>query len=151
MNGLRSAADRTGHFAQQPWMWGVFTLLLALGGPRGRRAATRGSLCYLSAGVVANLLIKPLVRRPRPPEVRRKGLGPLTSSFPSGHATTDVAYCFGAAQEMPALFFPLGAAAALAHWSLVRSRGHYLSDVWPAGFIGIATVWLVSRLWPPRT
>ena len=46
-------------------------------------------------------------------------MGPITSSLPSGHAATDLAFTLGVAQEIPALFPPLAFATSAAHWSLV--------------------------------
>ncbi len=75
--------------------------------------------------------------------------GPVTSSFPSGHAATDLAFNLGASQEIPLLFIPLSAATLAAHWSIVRSRGHYLSDVLAGGGLGIVVALAAWRLWPP--
>ena len=75
-------------------------------------------------------------------------LRPLTSSFSSGHAATDVAFVFGVAQEIPRLFLPLAAMAATAHWSLVRTRGHYATDVFFGGVLGIGVVLAVRKVWP---
>ena len=149
MGKLLEVVDRAGHVAQQPPLWAAAAALLALaGGQRGRRAALRGSACYGAAAVVANVLVKPLVHRSRPPEAGEGRVGPVTSSFPSGHAATDLAFAFGAAQELPAVFIPLAAATTTAHWSLVRTRGHYAGDVFAGGVVGIVVAWAVWRLWP---
>jgi undecaprenyl-diphosphatase len=145
------ALDRTGSVAQQPPTWAGAALVLAATGRRGGRAAVRGSVCYAITGLVANVLVKPLVARRRPPPARRKLIGPVTTSFPSGHGATDVAFVFGASQELPASFLPLGALATVAHWSLVRSGGHYPSDVVAGGFVGLAVALLTRRFWPPAT
>lgn len=58
-----------------------------------------------------------------PPVPDRGRTGPVTSSFPSGDAATDLSFRLGVAQEIPVLFFPLALATSAAHWSLVRSRG----------------------------
>jgi undecaprenyl-diphosphatase len=94
--------------------------------------------------VVANLVIKPVVGRSRPPAAGKGRSGPVTSSFPSGHAATDLAFTLGVAQEMPMLFVPLASGTLAAHWSLVRSRGHYPSDVFAGGvlaFVVALAVW----------
>jgi membrane-associated phospholipid phosphatase len=143
-----STLDITGHVAQQPPVWaGIAAALEVGGGERGRRAATRGSICYWAAVVVANVLIKPLVRRPRPAEAGEGRPGPVTSSFPSGHAASDLAFTFGVAQELPVLFVPLAVATAVGHWSLVRSRGHHASDVLVGGAIGVGVALAASQLW----
>ena len=151
MSTLLKTLDRAGHVTQQPPVWvGIAAALALAGGRRGQQAALRGSVCYTVAAVIANMLIKPLVRRPRPPEAGRGRIGPLTSSFPSGHAASDLAFVFGVAQELPALFVPLAGGTLTAHWSLVRTRGHYLSDVLVGGAVGIAAATAVRTLWPTK-
>jgi membrane-associated phospholipid phosphatase len=141
---------RMGDVAQQPPVWAGIAAALAVGGrSRGRRAALRGAICYGTTAIIANLVIKPIVARSRPPGSGKGRAGPITSSFPSGHAATDLTFTIGVAQEIPILFAPLTLATSAAHWSLVRSRGHYPSDVLAGGFIGVAIALAVWRLWPP--
>lgn len=145
----RSWLGRMGDLAQQPPVWAGLAAALALGdGARGRRAALRGAVCYGLSAVVANAVVKPFVARRRPPGAGRGRPGPVTSSFPSGHAATDLAFSIGVAQEIPALFLPLALATSTAHWSLVRSRGHYPTDVLAGGVIGVAVGLAAWRLWP---
>ena len=140
--------DKAGHIAQQPPVWAGLTAALAcLGGEKGRQAALRGAVSYLGAAVLANLVVKPLVRRPRPRKAK-KGVGPVTSSFPSGHGATHVAFVFASTQEMPVLFPPLAATALVAHWSIIRSRGHFPSDLLIGGFMGLGVALAVRKLWP---
>lgn len=129
-------------------MWGVIAAGLSAAGERGRRAALRGSVCYLSAAA-AHLPIKALVRRRHPPGSARHQLGPFTTSFPSGHAASDLAFVFGAAQEMPRAFVPLSACSLAVHWSLIRKRAHYPTDVLAGGALGIAVARTAWKLWPP--
>ncbi|HEX2041127.1 MAG TPA: phosphatase PAP2 family protein [Acidimicrobiales bacterium] len=141
---------RLGDIVQQPPVWAGLAALLAVGGgPRGKRAAVRGAACYSLAAVVANLVIKPVVGRSRPPGSGEGRPGPVTSSFPSGHTATDLAFSLAVSQEMPTLFIPLTAATMAAHWSMVRSRGHYASDVLVGGVVGIVVALTAWRLWPP--
>lgn len=60
---------RFGDVIQRPPSWVGIAGILALGGPRGRRAARRGLVCYVAAAL-AHLPIKALVRRPHPPAGR---------------------------------------------------------------------------------
>lgn len=76
-------------------------------------------------------------------------MGPFTSSFPSGHAASDLAFAFGAAQELPRAFLPLSVCTLAVHWSLVRKRAHYPSDVIAGGALGIAVALAAWKLWPP--
>jgi membrane-associated phospholipid phosphatase len=141
---------RMGDVAQQPPVWAGVAAALALGGgDRGRRAALRASVCYGVTAVVANLIVKPLVARSRPPGAGEDRAGPVTSSFPSGHAATDLAFTFAAAQEIPVLFLVLAPATLAAHWSVVRSRGHYPSDVLVGGLLAVAVALVAWKVWPP--
>src|SRR5215213_1787877 len=96
---------RAGDFMQRPPSWAAVAGLLSLTGRRGRRAALRGGACYLSAAML-HLPIKAVVGRRNPPGAALHQLGPVTSSFPSGHAASDLAFVLGASQELPLAFFP---------------------------------------------
>lgn len=142
---------RLGDVVQQPPVWlGVASILGVVGGEKGRRAAARGSVCYAVTAVLAGVVLKPLVGRSRPPGSGSGRSGPITSSFPSAHAATDLSFTLGVAQEIPMLFPPLALATSAAHWSIVRSRGHYPSDVFFGGVLGVAVAFAVWRLWPPE-
>ena len=142
---------RLGDIVQQPPVWvGLALVLAGGGGPRGRRAAARGVVSYGVAAVVANLAIKPVVGRSRPPGAGEGRPGPVTSSFPSGHTATDLAFSLGVSQEIPLLFIPLTVATSAAHWSMIRSRGHYPSDVLVGGAVGVAVAITVWMVWPTR-
>ena len=141
---------RVGDITQQPPLWAAVAVALALGGgSRGKRAAARGTACYGIAAVVANLGIKPLVGRGRPPGAGEGRPGPVTSSFPSGHTATDLAFSLAAAQEIPVLLIPFTAATLAAHWSMIRSRGHYPTDVLVGGAVGVGVALAGWKLWPP--
>lgn len=140
---------RLGDVVQRPPAWALIAAGLSATGERGRRAALRGSVCYLSAAA-AHLPIKLLVRRRHPPGSARHQLGPFTPSFPSGHAASDLAFVFGAAQTMPVAFAPLSACSLAVHWSLVRRRAHYPSDVLAGGALGIGVALAIGKLWPPE-
>ncbi len=139
---------RAGDVVRRPPAWAAIAAGLCATGERGRRAALRGSACYLSAAAV-HLPIKALVGRRHPPGAERHQLGPITSSFPSGHAASDLAFVFGAAQELPPAFVPLSACTLAVHWSLVRKRAHYPSDVLAGGALGIAVALTMWKVWPP--
>ncbi|MCA1687855.1 MAG: phosphatase PAP2 family protein [Actinobacteria bacterium] len=141
--------SRAGDVIQRPPTWAGVAALVAVTGPRGRRAALRGVVCYLTAAA-AHLPIKAAVGRRHPPGAALRQLGPFTSSFPSGHAASDLAFVLGASQELPVLFFPLSLATMAVHWSLVRKRAHYPTDVLAGGALGIVVAAAVWKLWPPR-
>lgn len=138
---------RGGDVLQHPPVWAGIAGALALTGPRGRTAALRASVSYLAAALV-HLPIKAAVGRSHPPRAAQLQLGPATSSFPSGHAASDLAFTLGAAQVMPLLFLPLSVVTMAVHWSLVRKRSHYPSDVVAGGVLGVVVAVLVWRLWP---
>jgi membrane-associated phospholipid phosphatase len=139
---------RAGDMIRRPPAWAGIAAILSAFGDRGRRAAVRGGVCYLSAAAV-HLPIKKVVGRRNPPGSARHELGPFTSSFPSGHAASDLAFVFGAAQELPAAFVPLSACSLAVHWSLIRKRAHYPTDVLAGGGLGIAVALAAWKLWPP--
>jgi membrane-associated phospholipid phosphatase len=139
---------RAGSLIQRPPAWAAIAAVLSAFGARGRRAALRGGVCYLSAAAV-HLPLKALTGRRHPPGFSRHQKGPFTPSFPSGHAAADLAFVFGAAQELPAAFVPLSACSLAVHWSLIRKRAHYPTDVLAGGALGIAVALGLGRLWPP--
>ena len=141
--------NRAASISQQPASWAALAVgLAAAGGPRGRRAAVRGLAGFAAAGVVANVVLKPLIGRRRP-DGSAQGIGPVTSSFPSGHAATEVAFALAAAQEMPGLLIPLLAASMAGKVSIIRTRAHYLGDVAAGSLLGVGTARVLWKLWPP--
>lgn len=121
--------------------------LLAFGGEDTRRGVARGAAGAALAGVVANFVLKPMFDRKRPVRARRREHPPKTSSFPSGHSAVQLAFMLGVAEADPRLALPLTAMTAISHWSLVRSRSHYLSDVIAGWVIGLAANLLVALTW----
>jgi undecaprenyl-diphosphatase len=145
----KSWFGRAGDVMQRPPSWAAVAAALAATGERGRRAALRGGVCYLSAAA-AHLPIKAVVGRRHPPGASRLQLGPFTSSFPSGHAAADVAFVLGAAQELPLAFVPLAGASLAVHAALIRKRAHYPSDVLAGGALGAGVALAARRIWPVR-
>ncbi len=140
---------RVGDVTQRPVTWAGVALALALaGGRRGRRAALRGGVGYAIAAL-AHLPLKALVDRDHPKGAFRLNLGPFTSSFPSGHAASDLAFVFGVAQELPLLLLPLSGATLAGHWTLLRKRSHYPSDILVGGTLGLVVAAILWKLWPP--
>ncbi|MCA1700079.1 MAG: nitroreductase/quinone reductase family protein [Actinobacteria bacterium] len=149
--GSRRGARPLGRAAdvcRQPVLWAGFATVLSLTGPRGRRAVLRGATCSAVAGAI-HLPMKLAFGRARPRGAGVLGTGRGTSSFPSGHTATDLSFVLGASQELPPLLVPLSVCTAGSHWSLMRSRIHYPSDVLAGGAIAIAVTSAASKLWPP--
>jgi membrane-associated phospholipid phosphatase len=98
---------KAGDITKRPPVWAGMAAALAMTGPRGRQAAKRGAVSYV-AGAGAHLAVKLVVGRSRPPGAsRHTTIGPITSSFPSGHCASELAFSLGAAQEVPWLIVPL--------------------------------------------
>jgi undecaprenyl-diphosphatase len=143
-----SVLSRAADLAKQPPVWAGAAGVMAVCGPRARQAALRGSAAYVVAAAV-HLPIKVAVGRRHPPGAGRHAkVGPVLSSFPSGHTASELAFALGAAQEVPLLFLPLYAATFASEWSLIRSRSHYLSDVIAGAAIAIGVAVVASKVWP---
>ncbi len=135
--------DQTGRLAKQPPFWAAVAGALALSGrDDGKRAAIRASACYGAAATVTNLVLKPLVHRRRPKGAGPGPFRPLTSSMPSGHATSDTAFAVAAWREMPSTLVPMLLLTTASHWSLVRAKSHFVSDVLIGDAVGVViAVW----------
>lgn len=147
MPPLTRAADRS-----VLWM-GVAAVLALTGRRRARRAAVRGLVSIGITSLIANQVSKRLHRRPRPsitqvPQQRLAHRIPRSTSFPSGHSASAMAFAAGAAAEWPILGVPLRALAGAVGFSRVATGAHYPSDV-AAGFaLGEAIAWLTARFAP---
>ncbi len=117
-------------------------LMLALGGGRdGRRAAGTGLISVAVTSAVMNVVIKPLVRRPRPDQgevvtAARQIPMPRSASFPSGHSASAFAFATGVGQVLPSAAFPLRGLGALVAYSRVHTGVHYPGDVIAGALLG---------------
>lgn len=138
-------------------IWHLISWSGALGSQRGLRRAVEMSSMLAVESVVVNGVIKsmfkrerPVVQAPRPHKLRV----PLTTSFPSGHASaaTAAAMLLTRDSRVPALWWGLAAAVAS---SRVYVRIHHASDVVGGVAVGIvvggATRLLLRRLDPRPT
>lgn len=144
-----SATSRAGDALRRPVVWALIAGGMALTGPRGRRAALRGVTCSMIASVL-HLPLKRFVGRPRPVGAGARSAGPLTTSFPSGHTASDLSFLFGAVQELPAALVPLSLVTLGSHWSLLRTRKHYPSDIVAGGAIALAVSAGAWKIRPPH-
>ena len=141
---------KAGDITKKPPVWVGIAAALAMTGPRGRQAAKRGAVSYV-AGAAAHLAVKLIVGRSRPTGASsHASIGPITSSFPSGHCASELAFSLGVAQEVPWLIVPLYAATVAAEWSMVRSRAHYPSDIFAGAAISVVVALVAWKLWPPH-
>lgn len=132
-------------------MWVIFALLRALrGGRDNERAALRGIAATGIESFLVNVLLKSVFRRKRPVEQVEHPLPlrqPLTSSFPSGHATA--AFCGAVILSEDDALAPLyfGVAAVIAA-SRVYVKIHHASDVVGGVVVGITLGKIARRLFP---
>jgi undecaprenyl-diphosphatase len=139
------------------WL-GAAVLIATTGGPRGRRAAASGLVALAATSAVANLGVKPLVRRTRPERVparRHHAVRmPESTSFPSGHTASAFAFTLGVAGELPGLALVLIPLATAVGYSRVHSGVHFPGDVLAGAVLGTvvgltsppATRWGLARL-----
>ena len=132
-------------------LWVMLALLRALRGrPNDERAAIRAIVAGVVESILVNGLIKSLFGRRRPvsdlvhPHPFRQ---PLTSSFPSGHATA--AFCAATLlsdqDELRPLYY---AAAGVVAASRVHTKIHHASDVLGGIVIGVCLGLIAKRLAP---
>lgn len=130
-------------------IWIVLTLIL-LAVPKTRRTGRTLAIALLLDLVCCNLILKPLVARIRPCDVRAAVslliAHPRDYSFPSGHAAASFT-------AVSALFFsgnrlwkPSLVLAVLISFSRLYLYVHWPSDVVAGAFLGIALGFLARRL-----
>lgn len=148
-------ADRVFYAASE---LGDFSLVwLLLGAARGlrpserhERAALRLGLGAMTESFLVNWIIKSFFRRKRPPwdVVRPHNLRrPLTSSFPSGHATAAATNAILLGEDDPLWPLYVGVAAVVAT-SRAYVKIHHASDVLAGAGLGVALGLLGRRLMP---
>ena len=149
-------ADRIFYTASALGDFGLPWLALGLVDFRGRPGDTRAGLRAIIAtgieSVVVNAGLKSVFRRRRPRPVEAHPLPfrqPLTSSFPSGHATA--AFCaatlLAEGERRKALYYVVAFVVAL---SRVHTKIHHASDVAGGIVIGIVIGHVGRRIAPLR-
>lgn len=150
---LDTPLSRLSHAANHSKPWFVVAGALAvLGGPTGRRAAVTGVAAIGAASLIVNQPMKLLGNRTRPdraghevPEARWVQM-PTSTSFPSGHSASALAFAVAVADVVPALRLPLGTAAGTVAFSRVYTGVHYPGDVLVGAATGAVLGRLVARL-----
>jgi len=132
------------------------TIATAVGGPGGRarrNRALRRSILLGAEQAVVNGPIKSLFRRSRPTTVTdhpHQLRAPLTSSFPSGHASAGACAATLLSRDLgvPLLWWSIAGAVA---WSRVHVGAHHASDLVGGAVAGRSLGRLAGHLWPPPT
>lgn len=130
----------------------IAAILAATKGPT-RRAAVRGVGSIAFASVSANLVAKNIFPRRRPaaellPTYRRLVKRPTSSSFPSGHAASAVAFTTAVAMESPRTAMALAPLAGAVAYSRVHTGVHWPSDIAAGAAIGVGAAYAVRHWWP---
>ncbi|MBT2387586.1 bifunctional phosphatase PAP2/diacylglycerol kinase family protein, partial [Streptomyces sp. ISL-11] len=118
-------------------------------------AALRGVASLALASAAVNTLGKRSVRRVRPlrdtvPLVRQLARQPITTSFPSGHSASAVAFATGVALENRAWGLALAPLALSVCFSRVYTGVHYPGDVLAGAALGAGAAFAVRGLVPTR-
>ncbi|MFF2318030.1 bifunctional phosphatase PAP2/diacylglycerol kinase family protein [Arthrobacter sp. NPDC058097] len=136
-------------------LWfGVAAVAAAIPG-RTRRAAVHGLLAQGVASAVTNLVFKTLLPRARPlpehlPVFRFVHPQPTSSSMPSGHSASAVAFALGAGLVQPVLGAAVAPVAAGVAYSRVHTGAHWPSDVLFGSAIGAGAALVTRKWWPVR-
>ena len=136
-------------------VWLALSGLRALRGPGHRQAAVRAAIGVGVESLIVNVGIKSLFRRRRPVIVdfvhpRRLRI-PITSSFPSGHATSAFTAATLLSDGDPVLAPLYFATAAVVATSRVYVKIHHASDVLAGVGVGLVLGQLGRRLFPLKT
>lgn len=149
---LDATLPRLSKAANHSRLWMVIAAILAIfGGQKGRAAAARGLAAIALGSAVVNGPVKFFANRHRPesdsiPLTRRLTRTPLSSSFPSGHTASAVAFATAAGLEFPNTAAPLGILAAGVGLSRVYTGVHYPSDVAVGAAIGAGAAVVTRRI-----
>jgi undecaprenyl-diphosphatase len=118
--------------------------LRAFGNARCRQAANDGLIAWTTSETLT-FGVKRVVRRPRPP-FDGSGPTPKSTSMPSSHTASAVAYTLAASARLPVCALPLGAITAAVAWSRLATQRHFPSDVLVGTLLGTAVGGTVARL-----
>ena len=136
-------------------LWLGIAAIMALFPGRTRRAALHGVLAQAVASAVTNLGFKTLLPRARPlpehlPAFRFVHPQPTSSSMPSGHSASAVAFALGVGLVRPPLGAALAPLAAGVAYSRVHTGAHWPSDVFFGSAIGAGAAMVARKWWPVR-
>lgn len=130
-------------------LW-ICSALLFIGFPKTRKAGTVMMVSLALEVLCCNVLLKPLVARPRPcdinPTVQLLIPRPEGFSFPSGHTGASFAAASALFFDENKLGVPALAVAALIGFSRLYLYVHYPTDVFAGALLGILLGWLGNIL-----
>lgn len=149
----KPAVDRVMYVASElgnfSLIWAILGSVRSLRSTRDEQAFARLVLCLSAESLLVNQGIKRLFRRTRPvtTEDRPHNLrAPVTSSFPSGHASSGAmaAVLLADGSRVPFVWF---AVAAVVASSRIHVRIHHASDVVAGAALGTVLGLVARRLW----
>jgi len=129
------------------WILLAAVLLLI---PRQRRYGISVACALILDLVACNMLLKPLIGRPRPfllrPELALLVPAPWDASFPSGHTAVSFAAVFALRAAGSPLWLPALALAAATAFSRLYLYVHWPSDILGGILLGAAAGWAGAKL-----
>lgn len=130
-------------------LWIAVSLALLMF-PRTRRAGMVMAAALALEALCCNLLLKPLVARPRPfslrPAIPLLIARPTDFSFPSGHTGAAFAAAFALYFSRSRLWGPAVVLAGLVGFSRLYLFVHYPTDVLAGALLGVLSGWAGNRL-----
>ncbi len=149
---LDDAMRRLSRAADRSRLWFGIAGALALTGPAGRRAASRGILAIGATSAVVNVGVKTLSRRRRPdrsgagvPDARQVTM-PSSTSFPSGHSAAAFAFATAISRDNPWVAIAIQFLAGGVAYSRVHTGVHYPGDTVAGALIGAGAGQAVSSV-----
>lgn len=142
-----------GRAADRSKLWFVLAAILAGSKGAPRRAGLRGVAAISFASFAASFVGKRLFPRRRPaadllPVYRRMTKRPTSSSFPSGHSASAMAFASAVAMEYPKAGVAVVPLAAAVGYSRVHTGVHWPTDVVAGAAIGVGAAYATRHWWP---
>lgn len=136
-------------------LWMAAAAIMAAFPGKPRRAALHGLIAQAVASAVTNGGFKTLLPRARPlpehlPVFRFVHPQPTSSSMPSGHSASAIAFAVGAGLVKPAIGAALAPVAVGVAYSRVHTGAHWPSDVFFGSAIGAGAALITRKWWPVR-
>lgn len=136
-------------------LWFGIAGIMATVPGKPRRAALHGLLALGVASAVTNLVFKTALPRRRPlpehlPVFRFVNPQPVSSSMPSGHSASAVAFAVGAGLVSPSIGLALAPVAAGVAYSRVHTGAHWPSDVVLGSALGAGAALVTRKWWPSK-